>query len=1039
MKEWAFPASYAQERVWLSNQLDPDSPVYNLSCLVPLPDSTTAEMAAAALTEVVRRHESMRTYLRMEDGVLRQVVRDDLPTQLEVVDLRDAADATARHEALVRTTTALARTTIAMDAPPLWRAKLIRTGEQVCSVLIVAHHAIFDSRSVGIFWLELEALCQAALSGQPATLPAVLPELPIQYPDFAVWQRDQMGSELDTQLAFWRRYLDGAPPVLTLPADRPPPARLGFAGDEIAFPLPDGLAGALTDLGRRLSATPQMVLLAGYAALLSRLGGTDDLVIGVSTAGRNRAELSNVIGMFVNPLPMRVGTRGDPTFEQLVGRVRSSMLDVMDHWSTPFQCIVEALVPRHDPAVQPLFQVSLNYLPKGFDEAPLGTTKDDLALDLSPTDGRLIYRTALFDRDTAQSIVDRYLRLLVAAVDDPARPISELPLLGDTERAALASWAGTPTAAEHGTLPELFEAQVALTPSATALICGDVTLSYAELNGLANRLARDLVARGAGPESLVALALPRTADLVVAVLAVLKSGAGYLPIDQTWPQERIDFVLADARPALVLSTANCPPHATDDLRDADRRTPLRPANIAYVLYTSGSTGRPKGVVVEHRSVHAYLTWACAAYPGLAGTALLHSPISFDLSVTALLGTLIAGGTIRLAGIDEPAARAGGRPTFVKATPGHLPLLDDQLSPTADLVLGGEALTAQALREWRERNSQVTVTNEYGPTEATVGTIASAIVPGERLPDGPVVIGRPIDGVAAYVLDARLRPVPCGVIGELYLAGDQLARGYLARPGLTAQRFVACPFQPGARMYRTGDLASWRPDGTLAYAGRYDRQVKIRGMRVELDEITAVLRAQPGVADAVTVLGRDETLVGYLVGRADSTVDDSPSPPAADDSPSPPAVDHAELGTALRRVLPAHMVPAHFVTLDALPLSSNGKLDLATLPEPIGPVDGEFVVPRTDAEELVAEVFGDILKIDKVGAFDNFLKLGGNSLRGMRAVARIRAEIEVDLPMWALFNHPVVADLASEIERLIAAEVDQLSDDEVAALLVEDQR
>jgi amino acid adenylation domain-containing protein len=739
-------------------------------------------------------------------------------------------------------------------------------------------------------------------------------------------------------------------------------------------------------------------------------------VIGVSTAWRDSAALSDLIGMFVNPVPTRVDTSGDPTFEQLVGRVRSSMLDVMDHWSTPFQCIVEALVPQRDPSVQPLFQVALNYVPRGFDEAPLATAKDDLALDLTTRDGRLIYRTALFDRDTAQSIVDRYLRLLVAVADDPAVPISDLPLLSETDRAQLDSWAGAPVAAERGTLPELFEAQVARTPSTAALTCGGVTLSYAELNGRANRLARDLVARGAGPESLIALALPSTADLVVAVLAVLKSGAGYLPIDQAWPQERIDFVLADARPALVLSTSDCPPHATDDLRDADRREPLRPANIAYVLYTSGSTGRPKGVVVEHRSVHAYLTWARATYPGLAGTALLHSPISFDLSVTALLGTLIAGGTVRLAGISEPEARAGGRPTFVKATPGHLQLLDDQLSPTADLVLGGEALTSEALREWRMRNPEVTVTNEYGPTEATVGAVAAVIVSGEWLPDGPVSIGRPIDGVAAYVLDALLHPVPSGVIGELYLAGDQLARGYLAQPELTAERFIACPFQPGARMYRTGDLASWRRDGTLVYAGRRDRQVKIRGMRVELDEITAVLRAQPGVADAVAVLGRDHTLVGYLTGRAGASV------------------DHAELGASLGQLLPAHMVPAHFVTLDALPLSGNGKLDLAALPEPIGPVAGEFVAPRTDAEKLVAEVFGDILKIDKMGAFDNFLELGGNSLSGMRAVARIRAEIEVDLPIRALFSHPVVADLAADIERLIAAEVDELSDDQVAALL-----
>jgi acyl-CoA synthetase (AMP-forming)/AMP-acid ligase II/acyl carrier protein len=419
-------------------------------------------------------------------------------------------------------------------------------------------------------------------------------------------------------------------------------------------------------------------------------------------------------------------------------------------------------------------------------------------------------------------------------------------------------------------------------------------------------------------------------------------------------------------------------------------------------------------VVEHHSVSAYLAYARAAYPSLSGTVLLHSPVSFDLTVTALLGPLTSGGTVRVAALDDPAARDGGAPTFVKATPGQLPLLAGALSPTGDLVLGGEALTEEALREWRVANPGATVVNEYGPTEATVGCVAASIAPGEELPPGPVSIGRPIPGMRAYVLDPRLRPVPPGVVGELYVAGQQVARGYLNRPALTAEAFLPDPFATGERMYRTGDLARWRRDGTLDYLGRTDHQVKIRGMRVELEEIAAAMLTSPDVRQAVAVL-REETLVGYVVGSPDTDA----------------------LAAALAGTLPAHMVPSAFVVLDALPLTTNGKLDRDALPAPVTQDGPAYLAPRTDAEVLVAEVFAELLGVDKVGAHDNFLELGGNSLRGMRAMAQLRARIDVDVPMRALFSFPVVADLAAEIERLLEAELAELSDDEVAALLAKE--
>ncbi|PWR15429.1 non-ribosomal peptide synthetase [Micromonospora sicca] len=1035
VREWSFPASYAQERVWFANQRDVGSPVHNVSSPWTFPTGLTREQVTAVFAEVVARHEALRSCLRLQDGVLLQVVRAVEPIELPVDDLRELPD-DERVRRTAEIAAELSRTAIPLDRPPLWRARLVRLGDTAWRLLLVLHHAVFDAHSVAVFRDEMDALSRAAVSGTAA----VLPELPIQYADYAAWQREQLaGAGLKTQLAFWRDRLADAPPVLDLPLDRPRPAELGFGGDEVHFTLPDGLLDRVSALGRGASATPFMVLLTAFSALLSQLSGSPDVVVGVSTTGRDLPELAPLIGMFVNPIALRCDLDGDPTFTELLGRVRDALMDAMEHGQTPFQLVVEAVAPQRDPAVQPIFQAAINYVPDtGFDPVPLGTTKDDLAFDLASGTSRLLYRTALFDRSTAEAIVDRYVRLLQAAVADPGLRVSALPLLTDVERAlVVGEWNDTTRRIAERTVPALVEEQVGRTPEATALICDGATMTYAELDARANPLARTLIARGVGPESLVALALPRSPELVVAVLAVLKSGAAYLPIDTSYPAERIAWLLDDAAPALVLATAataalvpgevpvlavaadvDAPLTDADrvPVTDADRVAPLRPGHPAYVLYTSGSTGRPKGVVVEHRSVNAYLAWARHSYPGLAGTALLHSPISFDLSVTGLLGPLTAGGAIRLAAIDAPAARAGGRPTFLKATPSHLPLLDGELSPTADLVLGGEALAGEPLAAWRAAHPEVTVINEYGPTEATVGCVAARIEPGESLPPGPVAIGRPIWNVEVYLLDPALRPVPVGVAGELFVAGDQVARGYLRRPALTAERFLPCPFgAPGRRMYATGDRARWRADGTIEYLGRTDHQVKVRGHRIELGEIESALLARPDVHRAAVLVREDDQgepyLVGYVVGPAERDV----------------------LAAELARTLPAHLVPAAFVRLDDLPLTANGKLDRDRLPAP-EQVSQAYVAPRTDAEALVAEVFAEILQVEKVGARDDFFALGGNSLRGMRAMARIRSEVDLDVPMRALFSHPVVADLAVQIEQLIAAEVDDLSDAEVAALL-----
>ena len=1034
-QEWTFPASYAQERVWMANQLDAGSPVFNVSFPWLFPAGVDAGTAGDVVNRVIARHEALRTHLRTDDGALVQVVRAHEPAPLPVTDVTHLPAGEQRAE-FERIRGEMARLPIPLDAAPLWRARLIRMTEGLALAFVV-HHAVFDSHSAVLFHAELLAFCEAARTGAE---PAV-PELPIQYADFAVWQRQQLtGEELDRQLAFWTGHLAGAPPVTGLPLDRPRPAQLGFAGDEVRFTLPDGLLDRVGALATGAQATPYMVLLAGFAALLSRISGDADVVVGVSTAGRDNPELTPLIGMFVNPVALRCDVSGDPTFAALLGRVRNGLIDAMEHGQTPFQKIVEAVDPQRDPSVQPIFQTALNWIPdSGLDPVELGTTKDDLAFDITTGDCRLVYRTDLFDRATAETVVSRYVRLLAAAVAEPERTVGALPLLTDAEREqVLDAWNDTAHDVPVSTVVDEVQRQAAATPDAAALVCDGVTLGYGELNTAANRLARLLVARGAGPETRVALVLPRSCDLVVAMLAVLKAGAAYVPVDTAYPAGRIAYLLADAAPALVVTTPDTAAlvpgdalvldgevgsdQAGDDLTDADRVAPLRPEHPAYVLYTSGSTGRPKGVVVEHRAVTAYLAWARATYPGLSGVALLHSPVSFDLTVTGLLGTLTAGGTVRLAAIDDPAARAGGRPAFLKVTPSHLPLLDGELSPTADLVIGGEALTGEQLVAWRAAHPDVAVINEYGPTEATVGCVAARIAPGEPVPAGPVPIGTPTWNTRALLLDAALRPVPPGVVGELYVTGTQLARGYHDRPGLTAERFLPCPYgPPGARMYATGDLARWRADGTLDYLGRRDDQIKVRGMRIELGEVEAALLAHPDVraaAAAVRTDGGEPALVGYLVG------------PAHEDS----------VRAELARELPAHLVPAALVRLDALPLTPNGKLDRAALPAPAAaePAQDSFVAPRTEAEALVSEVYADILQVEKVGALDDFFALGGNSLRGMRAMARIRAEVDVDLPMRALFSSPVVADLAAQIEQRIAAELDGLSDTEVAALLAAEE-
>ncbi|WP_424190688.1 non-ribosomal peptide synthetase [Actinokineospora sp. G85] len=860
----------------------------------------------------------------------------------------------------------------------------------------------------------------------------------------AAGQRHGPESLVSRQLEFWRGQLAGLPEQLTLPTDRPRPPVAGHHGDTIRFEVDATLRQALDDLARQTGTSLFMVLHSGVAALLHALGAGTDIPIGTPVAGRTNEALDDLVGMFINTLVLRADLAGNPSFRELLGRVRAVDLAAYANQDLPFDRLVDALNPVRSAAVSPLFQTMLvlqNNPPAevalpGLDAAVLpvgaGAVKVDSRFEFTE-DGDVLrglvdFSTDLYDRATVRRFIDMLLRVLRSAAADPDARLAALRVMEPAELHAV-TWNGTAHEVEPVTAPELFQRRVAAAPADTAVVFADEELSYAELNARANRVAHLLISRGVGPGDLVGLAFPRSTDLVAALLGVLKSGAAYLPVELDHPAERIARLIGDAKPALVLAGAQAPvpvlrvddPAVLDDLpdtdpTDADRARPLSLRDAAYVIFTSGSTGRPKGVVVEHRSLTDYLTWARKTYAGATGTALVHSRVSFDLTVTALLTPLVSGGRVVLAGLEDPTSAQGQAVSrmpadFLKATPSHLPLLRElpaAFSPTRELLLGGEALTGEALAEWREANPDVVVYNVYGPTEATVNCAEHRIEPGAPVPPGPVPIGRPQGGARLTVLDDLLRPAPVGVVGELYLAGGGLARGYLDNPALTAARFVADPFGPaGARMYRSGDLAKWRPDGELEYVGRADDQVKLRGHRIELGEVESVLAEVAGTDRAVVAL-KDGRLVGYAV-----------------------AADLAGVRDRMAALLPDYMVPAVVVPLDRLPLTPNGKLDRKALPDPdFG--GGAAASPRTAQEETLAGLFRDVLGVEQVDVEASFFDLGGHSLLAARFLARVRSDLGVRLSIKDMFETPSVRGLAARI----APEVRTPQEELIAGLFCE---
>ncbi len=1036
------PLSFAQQRLLFIDRFAPGLATYNIPAALRLDGPLDVDALARALGAIVARHATLRTHFAWQKGVPLQAVAPPTAVPVPVVDLTALPQAERDAEAL-RLATCEARHPFDLQADLKLRARIFNLGGDAHILVLTLHHVAADGWSLAVFLRELAVHYAAFTAGRAERLP----DLPIQYVDFARWQRRWLsGADLERQLDFWRRQMDPLPAALDLPTDRSRPAVQTYAGDRVPVALSAALTSGLKALGRQSGATLFMALVAVFQALLARYTGQTDFAIGTPVAGRERPDVQNLIGLFVNTLVLRADLEGTPTFRALLERVRCTALDAYAHQDLPFERLVEVLNAPRDPGRAPLFQVMLSLLPPlpamalgNVRVAPLavhnGTSKFDLMLVLGEqadgVAGALEFNTDLFDRTTAVRLAAHFEALARAAVAAPDRPIAELPLLGEAERRQIVvEWNATRADVAPGCLHALIEAQAARTPAAVAAVFEGTGLTYRDLDHRANQLAHHLIGLGLGPGRRAGLCVERSPEMLVGLLGILKSGGSYVPLDPAYPAERLAFMAADAEIAVCVTQApltdRVPAGDAPVVRlDADwpaiaalpDETPMAsvtPDDAAYTIYTSGSSGTPKGVVVPHRAVVNFLH-AMRERPGMhSGDVMLSvTTLSFDIAVLELFLPLVVGAQVVVA--PRAVAIDGGRlarmvaevaPTVMQATPSTWRLVlaaGWAGSPRLKLLCGGETLPRELADELLRRGGSLW--NLYGPTETTVWSAVARVEPGA----GPVSIGRPIANTRLYVLDGRRQPVPIGVAGDLYIGGAGLADGYLKRPELTAERFVPDPFavEPGARMYHTGDRARWRQGGEIELLGRSDRQVKLRGFRVELDEVEGVLSRHPNVREVVAVVREDapgdQRLTAYVV--------------ADGDPPSPQAL--RKLGST---VLPEPLVPGAFVFLDDLPRLPNGKLDRASLPPPnVGsgagstPDAGEtHAPPRSAVEMVIAQAMAEILRVPRVGAHDSFFDLGGHSLLATRLASRLRATLRVEPTLRTLFELPTPAGLAQAL-------------------------
>jgi amino acid adenylation domain-containing protein len=1071
------PLSFEQQRLWFFHQLEPESPLYTMPIASRLSGELRPEILQRAMDFVVARHESLRTHFISEGPS--QMVNAPSSVPMRLIDLteRGAMSRSATPEAEARRLLeAEIERPFDLSRDLMVRSTLIRLDEREWVFFVLMHHIASDDWSWRVFCNELTLAYEALIHDQQPELPVP----PIQYTDFSAWQKEWWrGDVLEEHLGYWRKQLSDAPAVLELPTDHPRPASQTFRGASEWLKLPPALTEKINSFSQRAGVTPFMILLAAFQTLLHRYTGQEDIVVGSPVAGRTRASLEKVIGLFVNMLVLRTQLEGNPTFIEFLRRTQTTVLEALAQQDLPFEKLVEELQPQRSASYSPLIQVmfalqdelSESVRLPGVSVAPFsletGTAKFDLTLTIvKGRDGWNCcaeYNSDLFEPATARRLLAHYARLLEGIAAKPEQRVSDLPLLTNGEREQLlVEWNSTEADfPSDKCVHELFSAQANETPNSVAAVFGKHSLTYRELNCRANQFANHLRRLGVGPESLVAISMERSLEMIIAIIGTLKAGGAYVPLDPSYPAERLRFMLEDSKASLLLTISKEKEHAdklkpngvrticldTDwpliaaELED-EPRFEMSPENLAYVIYTSGSTGQPKGVQIPHRAVVNFLH-SMRREPGLtsADTLLSVTSISFDIAALEIFLPLIVGARVVLASMDEvfdaekmKASIRESHATVMQATPSFWRFLVDSEwsgNKRIKILCGGESLSRELADALLKRGAEVW--NLYGPTETTIWSTLDKVAPRET-----ISIGRPIANTQVYLLDSHLQPVPVGVPGEMHIGGEGLARGYLNRPELTAGKFLAVSLSPrgtsgeragvrgglkdqtssprpsppsgeerekaALRLYKTGDVARYRADGKIEWLGRTDFQVKLRGHRIDLGEIESTLRQQPNVREAIVLLRENEVgeknLAAYLVCANES------------------ALDTGEAQRFLKTKLPDYMIPGVFVTLEKFPLTPNGKINRKALPaleSNAAMAHREFTPPRTQTEEWLVKIWQELLRIEQIGIHDDFFETGGHSLLAMQLMARVRAAFQADLSLRNVFEAPTIAEMAAILE------------------------